>query len=463
MRACRGTSVHQQDRGTIPVLVTSHDGRRPVRICLLGAPGDTGNLGVTALLYGTLSGLAPHLPGADVTVFDNGVGVRHQEGPASDGIPGHRLVGLRVSRRYHRPESLANVRLGARLGRLSNPAAHAIASADGVLDISGGDSFSELYSRQQQRIVFEPKKLVLSLGCPLFLMPQTYGPFFTEPTRRTAVAILRQADGAWARDSDSYATLQTLLGDAFDPTRHREGVDVAFRLPSRRPARALPDRLAAWLSSDRAVPVAGLNVSGLLYYESDVLSRCGLSVSYRSLVLTLVRRLLEETDANVLLIPHVLGQGPSSDERAIAEVQALVSSRHPHRVMDAPVLESPGEAKWLIGKVDWFSGARMHATIAALSSGVPTAGLAYSLKMRGVFASCGLGEEVADLRRLDEREALAHLMASWRCRTAVRERLAQHLPTTLATADDQAREIATAVHERARQAVVSGQRRRAAT
>lgn len=442
------------------MLINSHDAQRPVRICLLGAPGDTGNLGVTALLHGTLSGLAPHLPGADITVFDNGLGVRHQR----DAVPGstfdQRAVGLRVSRRYHRPENLANVRVSAKLGGLANPAAHAIASADGVLDISGGDSFSELYSRLQQRIVFEPKKLVLSLACPLILLPQTYGPFSTEATRQTAAAILRRAHGAWARDGDSYATLQSLLGDTFDPARHRQGVDVAFRLPSKEPAQGLPDRLAAWLSPDRGALVAGLNVSGLLYYDSEVSTRCGLKVSYRSLILALVRRLLEETDANVLLIPHVLGRGPTSDERAIAEVLASVSSRHHHRVMSAPALSSPGEMKGVIGKVDWFSGARMHATIAALSSGVPTAGLAYSPKMRGVFASCGLGDEVADLRRLDERAALARLENSWRRRTAVRERLARYLPTTLAAADDQAREIATAVHRRARRTAVSAPRGR---
>ena len=38
----------------------------------------------------------------------------------------------------------------------------------------------------------------------------------------------------------------------------------------------------------------------------------------------------------------------------------------------------------------------MHATIAALSSGVPCATVAYSLKARGVFASCGMAHAVAD-------------------------------------------------------------------
>lgn len=37
---------------------------------------------------------------------------------------------------------------------------------------------------------------------------------------------------AWARDERSFDVLKDLLGDAFDPLRHRSGVDVAFGLPA---------------------------------------------------------------------------------------------------------------------------------------------------------------------------------------------------------------------------------------
>ncbi len=56
------------------------------------------------------------------------------------------------------------------------------------------------------------------------------------------------------------------------------------------------------------------------------------------------------------------------------------------------------EAKWLISKLDWFAGSRMHATIGALSSGTPAAALAYSGKTQGVFETAGEGASVLDLR-----------------------------------------------------------------
>jgi polysaccharide pyruvyl transferase WcaK-like protein len=40
--------------------------------------------------------------------------------------------------------------------------------------------------------------------------------------------------------------------------------------------------------------------------------------------------------------------------------------------------------KWIIAQCSVFAGARTHSTIAALSSGVPTLSIGYSLKARGI-------------------------------------------------------------------------------
>lgn len=425
-------------------MVDSSGGHRPPRVCVLGAPGDTGNLGVTALLAGTLTGLAKHLPDADVTVFDNGLGAR----PATLNVSGaelsYRQLGLRVSRRYHRPESLANVRLAARLGGRGNPATRAIASADAVLDISGGDSFTDLYSRRQQRLVFEPKQLVLAMRRPLVLLPQTYGPFATASARDAAAAIVQKAAMAWARDPASHLALTELLVGAFDPARHRQGVDVAFQLERTPPTQELPSDLRAWLRPGRSAPVAGVNASGLLH-EDGAQGRYGLTASCPGLLETFLRRLLEETDANVVLVAHVLGQGRRTDDGAIDSLHASVPAQYRDRVLVAPKLRAPGEVKWLLSQLDWLVGARMHATIAALSTGVPATALAYSPKAWGVFATCGLEDEVVDLRQVAERAAVDRLLSAWHRRAAVRDRLARHLPGVTAAADDQAQRIAAFV------------------
>ena len=42
------------------------------------------------------------------------------------------------------------------------------------------------------------------------------------------------------------------------------------------------------------------------------------------------------------------------------------------------------ETKWIISRMALFAGARTHATIAALSKGVPTLSFAYSVKTQGI-------------------------------------------------------------------------------
>ena len=64
------------------------------------------------------------------------------------------------------------------------------------------------------------------------------------------------------------------------------------------------------------------------------------------------------------------------------------------------------ETKYLIGLCDFFLGARMHATIAALSQGMPAVGMAYSRKFRGVFETAGVGDCVLDLRKLSNDHVL---------------------------------------------------------
>ena len=103
------------------------------------------------------------------------------------------------------------------------------------------------------------------------------------------------------------------------------------------------------------------------------------------------------------------------------------------------------QTKWAIARTDWFCGARMHATIAALSSTVPSAVLAYSDKARGVFAGVGQQGHVADARRLGDAEVDELLWSSWTGRARARAELAARVPEMLRRAGEQMDEIPTCV------------------
>lgn len=411
-----------------------------VRVCLVGATDDTGNLGVSALMRSVLVGLARRAPDARLTVFDNQRGLRRATTMVDDREYTYERFGMWPSRRVHRPESLWNLRVAARVGGGRNPGARRILEADAVWDISGGDSFGDLYGRARWNFIAQPKRLALGCGRPLHLLPQTYGPFRDHAHRATAAAIVRDAETAWARDADSYAALRELAGADFDPTRHRLGVDVAFGLDAREPQRG-PVELRYLLRRPRTAPLVGVNVSGLLYNDAGATRHYGLRAHYPTVIARVVRSLVEDAGADVVLVAHVRGLGAESDDLAIEDLRDGLPADIRQRVTALPRGLDTSEMKWVIGQFDWFCGTRMHSTIAALSSGVPAAAIAYSLKTRGVFATCGLGDRVADARSLTTDHVVADILKSYGERRVSAAVLRQTLPDVRRRADEQMDEI----------------------
>ncbi|MHC5024594.1 MAG: polysaccharide pyruvyl transferase family protein [Planctomycetota bacterium] len=404
---------------------------RAKRLCLFGAAPDTGNLGVSALGASVLRAVADRDPFAVVTVFDHGRGVRYDHVSADRRRFDYRRCGAVHTRRFWRPECLWEIRASAWLPMVRNAAAETIRRADVVLDVSGGDSFSDLYGRRRFRAVTLPKQIAIEQGRPLILLPQTYGPFRSDGARRLAARIVRRATMAWARDRASFGVLRDLLGDAFHPDRHRCGVDIAFALPAQAPADEASSGLGAaarWLDEPRGRPIVGVNVSGLLYNDSGAAARYGLRADYRQVVHRLLRRLVSETDARIMIVPHVRPTGARGecDLRAGRAAVASLDGAGSERIALIDGIDEPSGAKWLIGHCDWFCGTRLHATIAAMSSGVPAAAIAYSDKAAGVFETCGLHEHVADPRRQSSDDVVDRLWRSWSGRDSARAALAAH-------------------------------------
>ncbi|MGX7676053.1 polysaccharide pyruvyl transferase family protein [Plantactinospora sp. DSM 117369] len=425
---------------------------RALSACLFGVPGAHLNLGVGALRAATLGGLLAREPGADVTVFDDGWGQRAGHTFVAGRPVPISLAGARHSRRYHRPESYLNMRISAALGGLGNAGLARIDAADVVLDVSGGDSFSDIYGEHRFRTVAWPKRLALLRRRPLVLLPQTYGPFRSARLRAEAAALVRGARMAWARDPESYGALADLLGPDLDPTRHREGVDVAFALEPRVPDEPAYQRLAGWFEADPG-PVAGINVSGLMSRPEGRV-QFGLAGDTSRVANRLCERLLEQPDTRVIIVPHVLTPGGTDDDRVASErLYAALAPRYGDRVALAPSGLDPHQSKWVIGHTSWFCGMRMHSTIAALSSGVPAAVVAYSDKARGVFASVGQRRHVADARRLADDALLDALWTSWTGRAETAAELAVRTPAAVGRAAAQMDEfVALARAERDRRA-----------
>ena len=64
----------------------------------------------------------------------------------------------------------------------------------------------------------------------------------------------------------------------------------------------------------------------------------------------------------------------------------ILQEKYPETIL-APAFNTPIEAKSYISNMKIFIGSRMHATIAAFSSGVVTIPISYSRKFEGLFNS----------------------------------------------------------------------------
>lgn len=244
----------------------------------------------------------------------------------------------------------------------------AIGRLDCMLDISAGDSFAEIYGPKRFAWMWATKRLTMLRGVPLVLAPQTIGPFTRQPYRMLAGGIMDRAALTVARDPLSFDAVARLSPKA----RRMLSADVAFRLPFTARARAGDARLHV-----------GVNVSGLLWHQSGGAGNAyGLSYDYAAMSLALLEALSARDDVQVHLVTHVVDPGlPNDDDGLVADDLAR---RFPGAIR-VPAFAGPSEAKSYISGLDLMIAARMHACIAAYSSGVPVVPVAYSRKFQGLF------------------------------------------------------------------------------
>ncbi len=291
----------------------------------------------------------------------------------------------------------------ADFARLRHGFVEAVRGVDVVLDIGAGDSFSDIYGPGRILKMMAAQKLVRLAGRPLVLSPQTIGPFNNKLIEKTALSVMRSATFVASRDDLSTACARDM---GFDGPLI-EASDVALRLPYQRPP----------LQQTGIVRV-GVNVSGLLFnggYTQD--NMFGLQADYPDLMRAIIGYFNDMPDVEVHLVGHVL-----SDDNVVEDDHRV--ARHLAEEFEgacvAPVFKSPSEAKSYIAGLDFFTGSRMHACIAAFSSGVPVAPLAYSRKFEGLFGALGYGASL-DCKTLNKDEILSRVRTAFRDRHVLRQ------------------------------------------
>jgi colanic acid/amylovoran biosynthesis protein len=347
---------------------------RPIKIGLLWHSASSGNLGVGALTV------------ANMTIVREVAATLNLE-------PKFLIVGMSDGDKTYLHADEAEI-FPVSTRSLLDPTGcwSVIGQRDVVLDIGAGDSFADIYGLKRFLFLWATKVIAIARGRPLMLSPQTIGPFTRTPYKQLAKMVLERAGAVVVRDRQSLEALKQLAPKA----RAVLSVDVAFALP-------YEDR-----SAERGGPRlrVGVNVSGLLFNEAQAGSnRFGLSANYANLMRRFIAGLVARPEIEVHLIAHVVSKDidPDDDWRLADRLH----EEFPQTVR-VPNFDGPCEAKSYISSLDFLVAARMHACIAAFSSGVPVVPVAYSRKFSGLFGLLDYSWLVP-VQGLDDDEALAFI------------------------------------------------------
>ena len=118
----------------------------------------------------------------------------------------------------------------------------------------------------------------------------------------------------------------------------------------------------------------GFNISSLIGEYA------GEGESIESIAVGFLRYVLENSDKNILLIPHVTKK-EDGDQLILGRIAEKLGS---DRVSVVPDTLTAAQYKSIISRCEMFIGARTHATIAAYSTCVPTLVIGYSVKSKGI-------------------------------------------------------------------------------
>ncbi|MBR6771526.1 MAG: polysaccharide pyruvyl transferase family protein [Lachnospiraceae bacterium] len=333
------------------------------------------NLGVQALGTSILHFLSANYPFIDkILVFSSEKQEVVEAFAKSMSLEEKKLVS--VSRSYKNRSSIREI-------------IHNIKQCELILDFTGGDSFSSIYGGRRLMKSILDKLLAVHYGKKLVLMPQTYGPFDAKWSAPLLSYILNKSTQIFSRDKESIKDIRRY-------TRREVCVvtDFAFFLPYQSRKQAGTGKKA------------GVNISGLLWnggYHGD--NQFQLRVDYPSFCRRLIV-MLHQMGYEIVLFPHVITVEENSRENDL-KVCRQFCQEYSFCAM-APAYQDPILAKSYISEMDVFLGSRMHATIGALSAGVPTIPLSYSKKFYGLFSNIGYEVEVS-LRELDEEKAIAQI------------------------------------------------------
>lgn len=265
--------------------------------------------------------------------------------------------------------------------------ARIIKNAGIVAAINGGDGFSDIYGARTFDSRLPESIVSVKLNIPLIFLPQTIGPFKSSKELVRGLNILKHAQSVYLRDEKFVDVLKD-NGINFYLAK-----DLSFYMRPEPVEIIVPPKSI------------GLNISGLCYYNNYG-SLAGRFTYYANLIDTLIRR-FSELGCHVFLIPHSYNykhsENNNDDLQASKDVYSKLDCKLNVTLIDGDL--TPPQLKYIISRMSFFIGTRMHSNFAAIFTNTPLYGLSYSYKFEGAFKFNNIPltnlSNVLDLRKSD--------------------------------------------------------------
>lgn len=277
--------------------------------------------------------------------------------------------------------------------------------SDVIFDIGHGDSFADIYGGGRFNMVDKIHKTARFFRKPYILLPQTIGPFDNRKIKKEADKTISRAFSVMARDKISY----DYVVNNTSQVNVKEYIDIAFFLPYTKS------------QFDSKYINVGINVSALLWnggYNKN--NQFELKTDYKELIKEIISYFIGKSKVKLHLVSHVVNH-VRNIENDYAIAFDLKKELPDDRVVLAPLFLTPIDAKDYISGLDFFMGSRMHATIAAFSSGVPVIPIAYSRKFNGLFKDTLDYEYMVDLKNSSNEEAFTMIKSSFEKRMNLKD------------------------------------------
>lgn len=284
--------------------------------------------------------------------------------------------------------------------------------ADFILDIGQGDSFADIYGELRFNLIDRIHTIARKYHKPYCLLPQTIGPFENEIIKERAIKSIEKSNLCMARDKQS---LDYVTKNVPQQKNVCECIDVAFFLPYET------------IKQDANYVHVGINISALLWnggYTRD--NQFGLKCDYQALVRQLIDCFLKQDKVKVHLVPHVVGAERHIENDYAVSYDLWREYKNPNLIL-APFALGPIEIKSYMAGLDFFMGARMHATIGAFSAGVPVVPMAYSRKFNGLFLDTLSYNHMVDMKTMDNEDIVEIVRNAFERRNELKDTINQRM------------------------------------